>query len=896
MDKIHKFAEEYSKLNNAQKEAVDNIDGPVMVIAGPGTGKTTVLTLRIANILKKTDTAPENILALTFTDAAATNMRYKLAQIIGSSAYQVVFKTFHSFAENIIKKYPEEFPRIIGSILISDSEQFSILEKLIDSSNLKILRPYGDPFLYLKDILKNISTLKREGLNPEKFAKLVKIEEKNFRNISDLYHEKGAHKGKMKGEYQKLEKIIEKNKELSDIYFLYQEEFLKKKFYDFSDMIMEVLESMQKSKFLLQVLQEEYQYILVDEHQDTNNAQNKIIELLVSFHKDYPNLFIVGDEKQAIFRFQGASLENFMYFKNLYPNAKLITLSENYRSTQNILDVAQSLIPSTTNLVVGLPSNSDSKIHPSPTPPQRRGALKINLDPTSPSGRGLGGGVVDGENLLNIYSFEKFETEDYFIIQDIKKKISEGVAPEEIAILYRNNNDAFAFSNLMKKIGIPHQIESDLDLFSDLIIKKFIVILRAVNNFGDDRALSEFLHLDLFEIEPLDVYYLIRSASFKKNKNLYDILVDLDSVKKSQLNATVLNSKDALQKSFKLLTSWVKKSKNIDLLSLLEIIFKESGLLELILESPDMSLKFDAITHFFDEVKKILSKSQLNATVKSDANLEDFFTYLELIKKHGIFIKKINRNKIFGMVRLMTAHRAKGLEFDYVYIVRAYSGHFGDKISLDRLKLLPSVYLLTDKVRPCQEKMDENSDERRLFYVALTRAKKGITITYSKNDQDGRELLPSSFLAELKPELVNWEEISQGSRGQTLKKSQRSDLGSPLEDFPWLAFSTPIGEGQGGVDPSLGSPTIKLLENKNFVKEIFTKQGFSPTALNNYITCPWKYFYQNLIRIPSVQNKFQFYGIAIHAALQDFFIKIKDNGISDGAGNGAGNKFNKKFL
>jgi DNA helicase-2/ATP-dependent DNA helicase PcrA len=789
------FNEEYKNLNKAQKEVVDTIDGPVMVVAGPGTGKTTVLSLRIANILKQTDTSPENILALTFTEAAAVNMRKKLSLIIGSRAYQVTINTFHSFAESIIKKYPEEFPRIIGSRPISEVDQVAIIESLINSTDLKILRPYGDPFLYTRDISSSISTLKREGLSPEEFSELIKEEEKSFRKIPDLYHEKGAHKGKMKGEYQKLEKIIEKNKELADIYKSYQEELLKSKFYDFSDMIMEVLKAMTGSKFLLQVLQEEYQYILVDEHQDTNNAQNKIIELLASYHAPNPNLFVVGDEKQAIFRFQGASLENFLYFKNLYPNAKMISLSENYRSTQGILDSIYSLMPDSFHLK----SNTKHEV----------------------------------EKIL-IYPFETPESETYFVAQDIKKKIAKGVMPEEIAVLYRNNEDAFAVSNLMKKLGIPHQIESDLDLFGDSDVRKLMIMLRAINNFGDDRAVAEFLHLDLLQVEPLDVYRLMKSASLKKKYNLFDILADLDSFKDIELQ-----NREAIKNAFKRLSDWVKKSKNTDLLSIFENVVLESELLRSILESSDAERRFDAVNSFFDEAKNLILR-------KPDASLEDFFIYIETVKKHSLFIKKKRINKNKGMVRLMTVHRAKGLEFEYVYIIKAYSGHFGDKHSLDRLKLIPSVYMLSLKK---VETGDDNADERRLFYVALSRAKKGIVISYSKTGEDGRELLPSSFLGELKPELVETPDTE--TYEEEYKKNRKINFEPELKE-------------------------VNNLKDKDFIRELFTSQGLSPTALNNYIECPWKYFYQNLVRIPSAPNKFQSYGTAVHGALNDFFRRMKE--------------------
>ncbi|MBU0999183.1 ATP-dependent helicase [Patescibacteria group bacterium] len=790
------FEKEYKTLNPAQKIAVDSIDGPVMVVAGPGTGKTTILTLRIAKILRKTDTNPENILALTFTEAASINMRRKLSEIIGSRAYQVTISTFHSFAESIIRKYPEEFPRIIGSRPIGEVDQVSIIESLIDSSSLKILRPYGDPYLYTKDISSNISTLKREGLSPEEFLELIKEEEINFKKIPNLYHEKGVYKGKMKGEYQKLEKIIEKNRELYDVYKAYQEELFKNKFYDFSDMIMEVLQAIDKSKFLLQVLQEEYQYILVDEHQDTNNAQNKIIERLSSYHAPNPNLFVVGDEKQAIFRFQGASLENFLYFKNLYKNAKLITLSENYRSTQKILDLVHGLMPDSIRL------NSSAK-------------HKLEK--------------------IFVYPFETPESEAYFIVEDIKKRISGGTVPEEIAVLYRNNKDAFAISNLMKKVGVPHQIESDLDLFSDGDVKKLLTILRAINNFGNERAMVEFLHINLFKVEPLDVYRLLKSVDLKKKFSLFDMLTKLDSFKDLELQ-----NRKAINDAFKQLSGWVKESKNSDLLSIFETVVRESELLKSILESSNTERKFDAISSFFDEAKNLVLR-------KPDANLEDFFTYIETVKKHNLFINKKSTHKNKGMVRLMTVHRAKGLEFEYVYIIRAYSGHFGDKRSLDKLKLLPRIYMLSDKT--IETITDENADERRLFYVALTRAKIGISITYSKKDDDGKELLPSSFIGELKPELI---EICDTS-------SQEKEYQKNRE----IIFKPELREADN-------------LKDKDFVRELFSLQGFSPTALNNYLECPWKYFYQNLIRIPSAPTKYQAYGTAIHRALSDFFRRMKE--------------------
>ncbi len=646
------FEEEYKKLNSAQREAVDMIEGPVMVIAGPGTGKTQILTLRIANILKCTDTAPEQILALTFTEAAVANMRKRLASLIGSQAYQVAIHTFHGFAEHIINTYPEYFPRIIGSRPITEVDQVGVVKDLIEEKNIPfvLLRPYGDRYLYVRDIVSSIGELKREGISCERFAELVAAEERAYENIPDKVHAKGAHIGKVKGEYLKLEKLIAKNKELGVMYSAYEKVLAEGKLYDFTDMIMEVLRALSDNAGLLQILQEEYQYMLVDEHQDTNNAQNKILELMARFHSS-PNLFVVGDEKQAIFRFQGASLENFYYFRDMYSDAKLIALSENYRSTQSILDSAESLIASQKSL-----------------------AAKSN----------------HSESKIKIAEFAKTDEELYFVATDIKEKIKSGVTASEIAVLYRNNADAFPMANILAKMNIPYTIESDQDLFSEPDVAKFIAVLRAIHEYGNNEILATALHVDLWGIAPLDVYRVIRSAYDVRGNDetatkitLYDFLLD-----KASLARVPLENKTALENMFSRLSDWVSESHNEPLLPFLERVMTESGLLDSILKGPALEERMDALSNLFDEARKIIAR-------KSGATLADFFTYIDTIREHNLFIRRRKGTLDKNKVRLMTVHRAKGLEFEYVYIIHAYAGHFGDKRNVERLKLIDRVYQLT---------------------------------------------------------------------------------------------------------------------------------------------------------------------------------------------------------
>lgn len=788
MDGEAKFKELYLRLNAGQKAAVDAVEGPVMVVAGPGTGKTQVLTLRIANILKVTDTAPVNILALTFTEAAAANMRSRLAQVIGSRAYAVMISTFHGFCNGIIREYPEYFPRIVGSRSITEVDQVRVVEQLIKESDLKILKPFGDPLLYVRTVVKSINDLKREGVTPEQFVALVASAKQVLESRDDRVHTKGAHKGKVKAEILKAEKDLAKNEELAQLYASYQAKLFTEKLYDYSDMIMEVLGVLQTDETLRQILQETYQYILIDEHQDTNNAQNKIIELLASFHSN-PNLFVVGDEKQAIFRFQGASLSNFLYFKKLYPEALLITLTDNYRSQQTVLDAAHSLLPATTaagGLAIKLEAKMDHPVAP-----------------------------------ILVASFSTPEVEAFGIAALIKEQLKSGTESEEIAVLYRDNKDAFPLARALERAGVCYVIESDQDLFTQSDVRRLLIILEAVHRFGEDEALAKMLHLDLFNLDPLTVYQFIRQAG-QTRKPLYQLV----------------KSEPALAGVYNQLAEWHKLATNENLLTLFERVVWESGLLNRILMASDTTDRFQAVGRLAEEISALLESHP-------EASLADFFTYLETVKNHGLFIKRSRVGGVPGKVRLMTAHRAKGLEFDYVYIAGVYDGHFGGKKMRELLKLLPAVYGdLVDN-----EDDDHNADERRLFYVALTRARKLVTVSYAKENSLGKEQLPSLFLTEIADEF-----------------KQDLDTGKLESQF----------EGQKNELLVPAQVQIKDGPDREFVKAIFIEQGLSVSALNNYLTCPWRYFYRNLIRLPEAKIASALYGTAVHNALADLFRRLKN--------------------
>ncbi len=337
------FDEAYKRLNKAQKEAVDTIEGPVMVIAGPGTGKTQILTLRIANILKETDTPPSGILALTFTEAGQKAMKMRLRSLIGSRADEVNVFTYHGFAASVIAEHSEHFPHLARARQMNDVEIESLLREILRQKKFAKLRPLGEPDLYLNSIIKSIGDCRKEAWTPDFVRERAEVSIDEVKNDPSSISSRGAAKGQLKAEAEKRIEKLKRTMLFADVYEEYEAKKREKKKIDFDDLIFELLQALEVDDLLLRLLQEKYLYLLVDEHQDTNNAQNLLIKKIADFYEE-PNLLVVGDEKQAIYRFQGASVQNFLEFQKIWPKMKIISLVDNYRSGQSILDASFGMI------------------------------------------------------------------------------------------------------------------------------------------------------------------------------------------------------------------------------------------------------------------------------------------------------------------------------------------------------------------------------------------------------------------------------------------------------------------------------------------------------------------------------------------------------------------------
>jgi len=782
----------YKKLNSAQREAVDTVEGPVMVIAGPGTGKTQILTLRIANILKKTDASPGSILALTFTESGVSAMRARLVSIMGAEGYRVHIHTFHGFANEIIRRYPEEFPRIIGGTALTETEQIRLMEKILEKEeSLELLRPWGDPLYYVKPALSAIQSMKRENVTAERFLVLLNKQEQEYVDTPDKIHEKGRYKGEMKGEFRDLAKQIAKNKELFVLYDAYEKVLGKERRYDYEDMLLELIRALEAKVDFLRSLQEEYQYLLADEHQDANGAQNRILELLSDFHES-PNLFIVGDEKQAIFRFQGASLENFLYFKQKYPTAKVVALTDNYRSGQTILDSAHSLMKSAS--VEG----SDLRI---PLVAQKKEEAKL---------------------ILREYPDEPSEANG--IAASVSEAIASGVTPNEIAILFRHNDDAGPLGEALGKYGVRYQIESERNVLANREIRKFLLLARSAVE-PTDANIGELIFLDFWKLPTLESFRLIAFAR-KQHLPLLETCSSARLLTEGGIQETV----PWLDFSRNMLRFAVT-SKNTDSLHALEELFRESGFLRHILSrsnSAELLAKFH----------QLLAEAREALKADPGQTLAGFLEHLEMLARYNLPIR-YSAPKDKGAVRLMTAHRAKGLEFERIYITGADERSWGGGRSRTHFSALPIVGVGKGGVE----------DERRLFYVALTRAKEEAVISYATRNGDGRDNAPSQFLAEIDPSLLTREDVV-------------------MPEISEASFAAALPQG-----PSIA--------DKEYLRERFFEQGLSVSALNNFFTCPWRYFFVNLVRVPQVETKHQLYGTAMHKALSEMLDALnKGNEIS----------------
>ncbi|MBI2630602.1 ATP-dependent helicase [Candidatus Nomurabacteria bacterium] len=759
------FTEEYKKLNFAQKEAVDLIDGPVMVVAGPGTGKTQVLALRIANILKKTDVGGDSILCLTFTNSAVGAMRERLVRYIGEAGQKVNIFTFHSFGLEIIEKYFDVLGLREPPKLLDESESAEFFDEILETGDWEFLRPRGDKTRYFVDLKSLFSLLKRERITAEDFAVAIEQAIKKISESEDSISTRGASKGELKQEVKKDIESLEKSREVARFLEVYEVRKKEKNMLDYDDVLENLVRIMETSEEALADIREQYLYILVDEHQDSSRVQNEFLSRAWG-EVEAPNIFVVGDDRQLIYGFAGASIDHFISFQKTFPGAKLVPLLENYRSTQVILDAAHALLPSVLSKEKLVSQSKEA--HP-----------------------------------IKLVEAQTPREEIFAAGEAIKKKIAEGVNPNACALLVPQNMQARTALEILHAMNLPLALEEALNLFDQKEAHALLRILKIISKEttkSDAPALALSFWDDLSGIPPLEAHKFLASLNMREFSF------------ESLLNAPkTLWGEGAVGMWLGKLAKWQKDAEENDLSALLEIITRE------IFNKETAKKRIVPIADIAATFLALLEK-------RPEASLPEFVAYLDKVVEYGDPIPLITEKK--NGVRVLTMHKAKGLEFDFVWIA-----HMDERSLTGGRKF---NFALPESIKEKIEERDIDAVKRKLF-VAITRAKRFCALSYASASHKGREQELAKIIAELPEEVFSRHPDRSGSRLQTSGEKLKSR---------------------------------DLAELKKLVKEKYAERYVSASMLNNFFECPWKWYFRNLLGMQEPTNENLIFGSAVHAALE----------------------------
>ncbi|MFA6523398.1 MAG: ATP-dependent DNA helicase [Candidatus Peribacteraceae bacterium] len=794
------FESEYAKLNPEQRKAVDTIEGPVMVVAGPGTGKTQTVAMRVANILRKTHARPGNILCLTFSVSGATAMRERLRLLIGPDAYGVTVSTIHKFCADIIAAHPALFDDWSARRQISDIEQLREMNKIIDQNlpDLALVNLKG-PHARTKDILGRISQVKKEGKTIE-----------DLRRVAQEYEQIMAGKSKPETkQHQKNLLAARKFKEFTTLFEAYREMQETSGRFDYDDMILFANAALEREDWLLAGLQERYQYILVDEFQDTNGSQYRLIELLTRpvSPEDKPNLFVVGDDDQAIYRFQGANLQNILRFHERFPKAAVIALTRSYRATQAILDAAGRLIAHNTERLVGkIPGLKKELVSAS----GEAGIPPVLLRPPSDA------------------------AEPWMIADIVHERLKTGTKPAEIAVIVQTNKELRPLYDVLAGRNIPVRLTGKNDLLAHPYVLQALAILRVVENINSSGVLADAISAECFDLHPADlgqVFLLRREAKC----SLMDLLRSLDQPS-SPAGAIHFRDLPRMLAVRDLLEDLSAKAGTRTVPDTLERIYKECGL---IAQGKDIHpLDLVALQAFFDRAHDRTAEHP-NLSLRHFLEEIDFYANPE----NGLRMSYDFPHLVSEGVQLLTAHQSKGLEFQTVILANFREGLWDAHKNPGGVSVPEDLLFGWEKETKSFEK---NQDERRVAFVAMTRAKRELILSCPKELTAGdktKSVSPSAFAAEAGPLPEEERGISDPEHASVLLLHPKKDFDADMREF--------------------------LLERiKNF--------SLSASALNHFIRDPQMFLEADLLRVPEAPKGVFTYGHAVHQALRHWALKKQE--------------------
>lgn len=831
-------------LNPTQQRAVELTEGPVLVIAGPGTGKTHILTARIGNILLRTDARAQNVLCLTFTDAGVSAMRQRLLERIGPEAHRVPIFTFHAFCNRVIQENPEYFGK--GNLEpLSELERIEMVRQiLVKLPTTHPLREGRKDVFQWEDHLRDLfNTMKKEGWTPGFVLKKCDEYINGLPFNPDFIYKvktKEANKGDLK--IARIEDVTQKMtrlKSAADLYPKYQQMLERSGRYEYEDMLLWVTKAFEKNEALLRSYQERYQYVLVDEFQDTNGAQFQLLNQLLDYW-EIPNIFIVGDDDQSIFEFQGARLENLLRFHHQY-NKGLVTLvlEENYRSAQRILDIAGAVIR----------HNEIRAINRLEQP------LSKELRAMSPRFTALSAEDQAASARMVVYENRLHELAD--VAHQIEHLIQSGTNPSEIAVLYARHKQANRLLTLFEKKGIPYQTKRPVNALELPLMQHVQDLLRYLHEeilepFSGDHRLFQLLHASFFGLAAGDLATIALAlrrhelAAAGRDKERYAkaggtgakerywrlILGDQQFLQSLQLT----DSQKYLDLAARLNT-WVSDVANLPLPHLVERIFTQSGLVSWALQQPDKIWHLQVLHTFLAFVQHETARNPRLSAIPG--GLKYLLDLLHSMEDNLLTLPVAQPIQSGPGVQLLTAHAAKGLEFEHVFLIDCSDDAWEKNAGGSRRRfVLPPTLTLSGEE-------DALEARRRLFYVALTRAKARLQISCAATGEDGKAITQSQFADET-----------------TLSRTHvHVPQALLLETQTHILLESP--------QPVITFPEPALLD------ELLGQYSLSITAMNRFLRCPLAFYYEDMLKIPGSMSESAAYGVAIHGALQQFTLKMK---------------------
>jgi DNA helicase-2/ATP-dependent DNA helicase PcrA len=794
-----------SSLNKEQRQAVTHGPGPLLIIAGAGTGKTTVITKRIEHLILDKKIPASNVLALTFTEKAAQEMETRIDEILPYGYTTLWIETFHAFCDRILKQEAINIGLNPRFDLLTEAESLLFLRKHLFDFNLDYFRPLGNPMKFLQGMLTHFSRLKDDDITPDQYLKYANHLAKNP-TIKENTKTPGKHKD------QKVENDqIKKTLEMAHAFKIYEELKAKNGVMDYSDLISNTLKLFRERKSILKQYQKQFQYIFVDEFQDTNYAQNEMAILLAG---DRQNITVVGDDDQSIYRWRGAAISNMTQFRTHFPKAEIIALTKNYRSSQNILDGAYQLIQ----------NNNPDRLE-----------VKENIDKKL-----IGMREIKGKDISFLYA-NRGEEEAEMVVKKIQEEMSSNSSEKKLnyndfAILVRANDHSTPFLRALERARIPYQFLGPGHLFQQSEIKDLIAYFHVLANFDDQASLYRIITMPIFALLARDVASVLNFAK-KSNFSLFEAMEQVDD------SSLTDDGKEKIKRITEMIKSHLEKVPKEDAGQILYYFFEDSGLLGYYLDPGTIKTEKEAqnIAKFFEKLQHF-SANHTDASVFAVADWLDLS--MELGESPQAAEIDWTRN---NAVNILTVHSGKGLEFPVVFVINLVSQRFPSR---DRKEQIPVPIDLIKETLP--EGEDGIQEERRLFYVAITRAKDKLYLTASRFYNEGkRERKISPFIIETLDEQTV----------QNIVKKQTTEL--PGQQLSLLEV----------LNSKIETKAVELEEQMPLMNITY----ISYSQLQTFQICPLHYKLKYILNLPSPPSPALSYGNSVHSTLRDFFLLLGQN-------------------